>query len=116
MAATKRRLDSSRANKKHAKRSKKLVNKLYNERDNKLVELEDAGATAEERIAVRKEYSKKVANASKPRGRAKPASIAKFEKLEDRAKNNPTKSNVAKVNSIKKAGKKRGWADGAKDH
>lgn len=111
-----KRLDSSRANKKHAKRSKKLVNKLYNERDNKLIKLEDAGAKAEERIAVRKEYSKKIDSVSKPRGKATPVSIAKFEKLEDRANDNPTKKNVARLNAIKKAGKKRGWVDGAKDH
>lgn len=114
--AKRKRLDSSRANKKYAKRSKKVIKKLTDERDNKLVNLEDAGAKADERMSVRNEYSKKIANASKPRGKTNPASIAKFEKLEDRAKNNPTKSNVAKVNSIKKAGKKRGWADGAKDY
>lgn len=116
MAATKRRLDSSRANKKHSKRSKKVVKKLTKERDNKLVELEDAGAKADQRIAVRNEYGKKIANASKPRGKATPVSIAKFEKLEDRANDNPTKKNVARLNAIKKAGKKRGWTDGAKDH
>lgn len=106
-----KRLDSSRANKKHAKRSRKLVNKLTKERDNKLVKLEDAGAKADKRIAVRREYDTKIDSASKPRGKANPASIAKFEKLEDRANDNPTKKNVARLNAIKKAGKKRGWVE-----
>jgi hypothetical protein len=108
MAKPKARLDSSRANKKHTKRSKKLVKRLTNEMENKLVKLEDDGARASERVAVRTEYGKKITAASKPRGGSRPISARKVEKTEDKASEKPTKSNLIKKNRVVKTAKKRG--------